>query len=400
MSDTVRRRARAGALVALGVSATALLAACGTSGSAGTTGNSGGSASSGSIAASIATAKADLAKVQQPATSYPGITKTAHPVDLHGKKIMIVPIADTVDILNGIARNAQTALEHMGATVKICDGKGDPTDVSTCLQQAQADHDDAVATQFVPFGMVPNVYSALSKAGITIVINGDAAAPGKTYPAKVSFNISTKDLDALAKLQGEAAVADFGSAANVINTEQTTTANQIEQGETTAKEIKALCPSCPVTTVQFTQSNASQLASRISAALVADPKANVIEAAVDTFVPEIRQGILAAGRSPGVGPGHVEIISNGSDLASLQLVKAGIQAHDMGNSAVFDGYALADAIEKAMSGDQVLPAPAFTRDFVKSNVQDLPLTTDAYNTMAWFGDDSFKEQFYAAWGGQ
>lgn len=393
MPVTVRRRTRVGALAAIGLAVPALLAGCGSSGSTAATG---GSASD----ASIAKAKADIAKVQKAATSYPGITATKHPVDLHGKKIAIVPIADTVDILNGIARNAKVALEHMGATVKICDGKGDPTDVSTCLQQAKADHVDAVATQFVPFGMVPNVYDSLAKDGTTIVLNGDEATPGQTYPKTVSFNSSTDDLDRLAELQGEAAIADFGSDANVINLQQTTTANQIEQGKTTEDTIKKLCPSCPVTTVQFTQSNASQLPSRVSAALVSNPKANVIEAAVDTFVPQIRQGILAAGRTPGVGPGHVEIISNGSDLASLQLVKAGVQAHDMGNSPVFDGYALADAIEKAMSGDKVPAAPPFTRDFVKSNVQDLPLTTAAYNSMAWFGDESFKAEFYKAWGGQ
>lgn len=388
MSTNVRHHARVGALVTAALAATTALAAC----SGGGSGGSGGTA--------IPEAKAAIAKVQPAATSYPGISPTKSPVSLKGKKIMIVPIADTIDILAGIASNAKAALEGMGATVKICDGKGDPTDVSTCLQQAKSQHVDLVATQFVPFGMEPNIYTSLSNAGIKVVINGDAPEKGRTYPANVGFNISTEDLDTLSKLQGDAALAEFGTDANVINLEQTQTANEIEQGEAVTKEIKRLCPSCPVTTVKFVQSNASQLPSQVSAALVANPKANVIESAVDSFIPQIRQGISAAGRTAGLGSGHVEIISNGSDLAALQLIKQGVVAHDMGNSPVFDGYALADAIDKSLAGNPIPPAPPFTRDFVKSNVQDLPLTTAGYNTMAWFGNDSFKKEYQKAWGGK
>ena len=53
------------------------------------------------------------------------------------------------------------------------------------------------------------------------------------------------------------------------------------------------------------------------------------------------------------------------------------------------------------TGDEVAAVEAedmVTRDFNADNVGDLELSTEAYFTPDWFGDDAFKQVFLTAWG--
>jgi hypothetical protein len=50
-------------------------------------------------------------------------------------------------------------------------------------------------------------------------------------------------------------------------------------------------------------------------------------------------------------------------------------------------------------GEPVTPdSGASMRVFTKDNVGDAELTPEAYLTPAWYGDDSFKQHYAAAWG--
>jgi hypothetical protein len=54
-----------------------------------------------------------------------------------------------------------------------------------------------------------------------------------------------------------------------------------------------------------------------------------------------------------------------------------------------------------MAGDEVAavePEDMVTRDFNADNIGELDLTTEAYFTPDWFGDDAFKQGFLTAWG--
>lgn len=395
---------RAGALVAAGLATATFLTACGSS----STGNSGSAAPAGTSsttsttgsgsgnsadAAGIAKAKADIAKAMQPRTQWPAVQKIAHPVDLHGKKIMLVPVVGTVSVLSGMANTAKNVLTQLGATVTICDGKADPTQVANCLGQAKSQGDFAVGTLFVSYQMAPNAFDALAASGTKIVITGDEPQPGKTYPAGLQFSNSQNNLMNMSRLQAEQALADFGDKANLIVEELTDTGDQIAQGQAVVSELAKLCPDCTSTVMKMTTANADKVASQVSAALVSHPDANVITLPVDTWMPQTLQGVQAAGRA-----GKVELISTGSDVDGLQRVASGQESADFGSSVVLDGYELVDALERDMAGEKVVPAFMQTRDFVKSNVQGLTLTPAAYNSTEWFGTDGFKKNFMTAWG--
>lgn len=390
----VRRRAGAGMA---GVTAAAVLAACGSAGV--TSGHS--SAGSGSTAApssssgaAVAEARKQLASLQNPITSWPGITRIANPVSVSGKKIMIVPFADTVAILHGMAVAAQQALQHMGADVTICDGKASPTSVASCLNEAQTQHYFAVATDFVAYPMDSTAFNSLAASGTRVVIGGDTPVTGQSYPPRIQFYDSTASLTKVFANEADAAVADEGARADVLSLDLTDTATQLATDQAVAQRFKALCPACTLVQVRFSTSNATQLASTVSAELTSHPGINAIIVPVDTFVPMVLQGVQSAGFT-----GKAEIISTGSDLAGLQRVASGQVAHDFGSSAVFDGYGLANAVMQAVSGEKVTPGHEVTRDFNKSTVQGLDLAPSEYYTADWFGNSSFETAFYQAWGG-
>lgn len=383
------------AVAAGGLLAAATLAACGSSGSSSSSGAAPDSSDPG-----VVQATANIKKAQAAITSWPGITPIDGAVDLTGKKITIVPLSATVSVLNGMAQSAAAALRHMGAQVSVCDGKAAPTQVASCLQTAQSQHDYAVVTEFVSYGMVPNALASLSNAGTHVLVVGDSPEKGTTYPKNVAFQEQSQSLITMSKLEADAAIADYGTKANILVEELTDTANQLAQGQAVVDELKAKCPSCTATVTKFTTANATQLPSQISSQLVSHPTINAVVLPVDAWMPQSIQGVTSAGKSVGTGTGHIELISTGSDVDGLQRVATGQEAHDFGAPVQFDGYTIANAVELQAAGKPVPNQSTVTRDFVKSNVSGLQMNATGYNGSSWFGNSSFIPQFYKAWGGK
>lgn len=392
LSKSSSRVARAGVIFAAGLAAATFLTGCGSSSvsDANSADNAGGGSTN---TAGVATAKADIAKAELPETKWPTVPAVSPAVSLQGKQVMIVPMAGTVSVLAGMADTAKAVMTKLGATVTVCDGKADPTQVANCLQQAQSQHDFAAITLFVSYDMAPNSFQSLAASGTQVLLDGDSPKPDETYPANVQFADTQPDLVRMSQLEAEQAIANHGTGANVIVEQLTDTPDQIAQGQAVADELKKLCPQCTSKVVQISTANADKIASQISAALVSDPDANAITLPVDSWMPETIQGAQAAGRL-----GKVDLISTGSDVDGLQKVLAGQEAADFGSSVVFDGYELVDGVEREAAGQKVLKTFVQTRDFVKSNVGGLSLTPAAYNTTAWFGTDGFEQNFLKAWG--
>lgn len=350
--------------------------------------------SSASSAVGIVEATAKVKAAQSPISEWPSPGAVSRGTDLHGKKVLIVPILGVVSVLNVQVLSETEALEHLGATVSVCDGKGDPTAVGSCLQQAATQNVHAVITMGVPYKMAPNAFQALAAAGTTVLLWGDEPQAGTTYPKGIFFQSTAENLKAMSALQADAALADLGQKANIIVVQGTDNANQIAAGQASVDEFMKLCPSCAKPTLTKTSSaTLDKLASAISAALVSNPNANAVLLLVDTFVPMAVQGIASAGKT-----GSISIISGGSDLDGLQRIKSGQQAHDLGSPGEYIGYVIVNGLMQALAGDQVSPTPTVTRDFVSPNVQGLNLTAAAHSGSEWFGNDSFKQAFYTVWG--
>jgi len=392
MSQTRRTISRAAtAAIATGVGLS-FLAACGSSSSSDSAGSAAKDDSA--SAAGVATAKKDIAQVQDPITSWPAVTPIAKPVDLHGKRITLVPLGTNIPVINGSTNAVKTALTHMGASVNICDGKFDPSAVSSCLRQAQTDKVDAVMSLFVDYKMAPNSFDAVQKAGIPVLVANEPPSPGKQITSNFAFFDNSETVVQNMQKLSEVALADKGTDANALWLTLTDSPTTVKSTSAGVDEFKKLCPTCGLATTSFTTANLDKLPSAVSAALVSHPKTNVVIVPVDSFVSAATQGVQSAGYT-----NKVEVVSASGALDALQRVKSGTLAHDFGTSVVYEGYTMANAMVQLLSGEKVTPdTHSVTRDFNKDNVADLPLTTAAYNTPQWYGSDSFEQAFYKAWG--
>lgn len=388
------RRARFLGTAALTSVAALALAACGTASGSSSANGSGTGSGDGASSASVTQAKQEIAKLEKPITQWPAVAAVKTPVDLTGKNVMIIPLGDNIPVMHGMSLGAKQALEHQGAKVTLCDGKINPTQIASCLQQAQSSKDYAVISMFVAYPMDANAFDAAANAGVKVLIAGDTPEPGKTYPTGIDFFSFSKSLQTLSGHEAEAAVAEKGSNANVIWLGQTDSADTIAQADAGQKRFKELCPSCGFELARYSTANSDKIPSTLSALLVSHPNTNVVVLPVDTLAPQALQGIQSAGYAQ-----KVTIISTGGDLSGLQRIASGNgQSDDFAAPVIYNGYAMVNGLMQLASGQKVDPLTNVTRDLTKNNIKSIKLSEDEYFTNHWFGDDSFEQAFYTAWG--
>lgn len=376
--------------VTAAVAALALLGAC-AQGSDKEAGNGGSDADS---QAGIAAAKKTIETLSKPVTEFPAEPALSKPVDLKGKKVTVIPLGDNIPVIHGVAVGVEDALEPLGATVSICDGKFNPSSVADCLKQAGDQGADAVISLFIDYEMAGTAFDALAKKGVSTLVGGVAASGGRASDKTLAFYDNTGRVGKLYETMSEAAVAHGGPDTNALwlrLMDSTTTRSASEDG---VKKFKELCPSCGVATADFTTANLDKLPSAVSSALVANPDTTTMIVPVDSFVPPALQGLQAAGLAD-----KVKIVSSSSDLAGLQRVRDGQQISDLGTPVIYEGWKYANGLMQLLAGDEVQKADAMvTREFNADNIGELELTDKAYFTPDWFGGDAYKQAFHDAWG--
>lgn len=380
-------RARALAVTALAVS---LVGACGAGERAATVDDPAATAAS---ADGVQQAK-DAMAGWSAAPEWPEVTKIGQPVDLSGKSFTYVALGDQIPVIHGVGVGVTEALGAAGATVKICDGKFNPTAVADCLKAAGDEKVDGVITAFVDYQMAGPAFDALVAKGVKVIVGGVAPSGGRAADESLAFYDNTPRVFALHESLSNAAIAEGGEDTNVLWVrlmDSTTTTGASAKGIET---FKTLCPSCGIAETEFTTANVDKLATSISAALVSNPDTNAVIVPVDSFVPPVLQGIQSAKFA-----GKVKVYSSSSDLAGLQRVKDGQQAADLGTPVLFEGWKFANAMVQLMAGQEVEKGEDFmTRAFTAANVGELTLDDKSYLTADWFGGDGYEQKFLAAWG--
>ena len=126
------------------LTATAVLAACGSSSSS--SGSTAASTSPGASSSSSSTsaASAGVAKAQQMVTQLESTTST-YPVPtasikgvsaLKGKTVYYIPLVQFIPGFVVTAATMKTALAKAGVNLQVCNGNGVPSTVASCVQQA------------------------------------------------------------------------------------------------------------------------------------------------------------------------------------------------------------------------------------------------------------------------
>ena len=381
---------RSGAALVAAVAAIGLVAGCAEPSSNAVAGN--GTAKD--TQAGITEAKDALAAWGKEITEYPAEPALSKTPDMTGKKVVIIPLGDQIPVLHGVAVGVEEAMQAVGATTKICDGKFNPTSVADCLKQAGDQGADAVVSLFVDYAMAGTAFDALAAKGVPTLLGGVAPTGGRTADETLAFYDNNGRVKKLYEAMATSAVANGGADTKALFLRLMDSSTTRDASAAAVTKFGELCPTCTVSTVDFTTANLDKLPSAVSAALVSHPDTNTLVVPVDSFVPPALQGVQSAGKA-----GKIKVVSSSSDLAGLQRIKDGQQVSDLGTPVIYEGWKFANGLMQLLAGDPVKPADALvTRDFNASNVSSLELSDSAYFTMKWFGNESFKDAFLSAWG--
>lgn len=366
--------------------ATFLLAACG-GGESEVSGGSAGTAQS-SAAAS------EAAKVLEPLTktiTWPEPVKLSKAVDVKGKTVWWVPIGDSVPAIHAQGEGFKQAIEAAGGTVKLCDGKFNPSDIGNCLASAGREQAAAVVTDYIDYAMVPNAFEQLKKEGVPVLIAGVAPPESKSSDAQLAFFDTTPSTNLLNEAAAAGALVAGGDSPTGLTFILTDSSATRTANEAAVKKWQTLCADCPLETIEFSTANLDKLSSQVSAALVKNPKINVVLVPDDSFVAPVEQAVKTVGS-------EIKVVSIGGNLANLQNVASGSQAGSIGVPSVYHGWEIANGLFQLLVGDEVKPKTVLTaRYFDSSNVSSLNLTDTAFLSDEWYGDNSYKDAFRAAW---
>lgn len=377
--------------VAITASACLALTACGAGESSSGSDKAAGSGSA--TAASVDEAKSQVADWSKELTTWPEVTKIAKPADLKGKKVTLVQLGDQIPVIHGVAVGEKEALEKLGASVTMCDGKFNPTAVADCLKTAGDQKADYVITNFVDYDMVPAAIDALTARGTKVLVGSMHESAKAKKSENLAFYDATERVALLYEAMATDAFAGQGEKTQPLFLKLMDSSTTKDASERMIAKFEELCPSCESSSVEFTTANLDKLASSVSAALVSNPDTNAVVVPVDTFVPPAIQGAKSANKIK-----QIKVYSSSSDLAGLQRVKDGSQASDLGTPVIFEGWKHVNALMQMASGEKVQPADVLvTRAFTPENVKDLDLTPKTYLTDDWFGT-GYQDDFLQAWG--
>ena len=357
------------------------------------------SAGSSDAPAAVSTeAKAAQAKVDENTQAVDTFTAPGDPVQgvdaLQGKTVYFVPATYQVPVFQALAGSLKGALGVAGIDVEVCDGKSNPANMATCIQQGIDAKAGAIITGSIPQDLASVAFESAQRAGIPIV-NTMTAPAGPGDPTQMAY--LTPDYIALQSLSANSVIADSDGAANVLYIEITDTPATVlwaEQGALATYEQG--CPKCEVSVIKANTGQFDKLPSLVTSELTKNPDIDYVQTEVSFAVQPTVEGLQAANAT------SVKIASMDGVLATLQMLEGGQFLHsDVGfNADALAWYAADDAL-RMMAGQpaNVNVAFPYQRLFTPDNVGDLNLTPDAEKSGEWYGSTDYQDGFRQLWGG-
>jgi ribose transport system substrate-binding protein len=375
------------------VAGTALLsAACGSSSSTAT------STSSGTSSAGVAQAKAVVAKLSQPTTSYRPPGPAIDVKSLSGKSVWYIPLSLSVPVF-AIANNTlQTALGKVGITEHSCSGESNPSATSACIDQAVARNAGAIVTDAIPVALAANAFADAESHHIPVLVV-DQLPPHPGAPGAVQGSGNDKlaysPLQAASLVTAEAdwTIADSGGKANVLLMPYTDSPSTLSYDVSTEAVFKHDCPSCRLTVQKIGLADASLAPSQTSSALLSHQGIQYVLPEFDALDQGVFQGIQQSGFAH-----RVKVATSAGDLPALQAIKAGQLSLDVGESFPYGGWADADEAMRMMLGKPIVTEKPPLRLFTAANVGSLALTPAAQAAGSWYGSSAYTTMFEHLWG--
>lgn len=395
MSPANVRRAGRRAVLTSGLVAAALaLAAC--SSSAGSSGSSSGgtpASSSGATSSGVALAKQAVTQMEQPPT-WQGPTATVNVASAKGKVADLINLTEEIPALHEWAAVAQAQLTKLGVKANICDAKGTPEGITSCLTQDIAARPAVIVAMALDTDFIHSYIAKATAAGIKVITaqTGTPGIPqGTGAVAEVTFNYPE-----VGKMLG----TWFASSSGCKGYPQIITSTSSRQPS--AAEVAGIqaavqqyCPSSTALSVQnvlipdWPTGLPTVTRSVLTSNATLDYLLPLYDGMTIYMVPAIKQMHLSH-------PVQVGSFNATPVVMQNELAKESPLSADVGGPNDWYGYALTDEIVRVLAGapvvaDEKVPLRLFTRD----NLSSIDLSA---KESTWYGTVNFACQYDKLWG--
>lgn len=370
--------------------ATTLLAAvaCGAP-----TSSSAGAGGGDSSAPGVAKAKAAAAKAAQRLPAYPVPSETVDGVSaLKGRTVYYVPITQQAPQFGITARALKKALGAAGLELQVCNGGSNPSQVSSCVNQAVGARAGAIITDSIPYGMAANALGAAQKKKIPVLISDQI--PDPAHPASGTLAYLEGGGRAMLVAAADWIIADSAGGGKVLINMSTDSPSTKAYVASAQAEFKARCPKCKVVVNPISSANFSMIASSTSSALLRNPGVQYVLSEFEQYLQPTLGGIQQSGKSA-----KVTAVTTAAQVGGLQTLKGGtVLKANVGQASAFQGWASTDAVLRMMLKQKVRPVTTPIRLFTTDNVGSVKLTSQAEDSGSWFGPADFPAAYQKLWG--
>jgi ribose transport system substrate-binding protein len=362
------------------------LAACGSSdddGGSTSTGASGSSASATTSKAADSAAQKVVDEFSSKVT-WPGPNDPVTPPS--GKKLTVIICGSQGITCVRVGNGVKAAGQALGYSVKVVDGRSDPTVWNQAIKGAVADKTDGIALAAVPPALVADAIKSATAAGIPV-----AAGLSTAGPAQVKANPNRTDI---ARANGAYIAIDSGGKANVLSIRDDEFPETKFTSDLLPRQLAQMCSACKVTEeIDFTLALAAQrLASKVTQALRNHPEINYVTTPFDTVNVFVQQGIAAAQKK-----GKVKIVGVGGDPPSVDAIKAGDEVSSFGEPGEWVGWMLTDGLVRLFAKKSVPPLDK-TTDSNYDVPQRYITAKTPLDPQGWQGGYDFQTKFKQLWG--
>jgi ribose transport system substrate-binding protein len=308
-----------------------------------------------------------------------------------GGTLYYVPITQQSPQFAVDEKGVKAAASALGMKVQVCDGKGTPTEVSTCIDNATNAKAAGIILDAVPYDMASNSIAAAQKAGIPVVIGNQLA--DDRHPTTATFTYTAVSGSAQQEALARWIIADSDGKANVLINETTDGKSQIQYVQDALAVFKDECAGCTVATNEVSSANFSQVPSSTSSALLKNPDTDYLMIEFAQFLQASQAGVQNAGAN-----GRVTTVAGSASLNDIKAVASGTVGAAAAQASAFAGWMYVDATLRLIAGQEVPEYTIPIRLFTKDSMSDVTLTEDAEASGEWFGPADFTDQFKKLWG--
>ena len=274
-----------------------------------------------------------------------------------GKTVMIISCGQANDNCTDMGGGFTKAAKILGWTVKLCDGKLDPTVAQACFRQAVAEKVDGIVNLAWDCPIVKAPLQQAVNAGIKVIgihaFDCGQIHPGDKNLFNVQLNYGTlgKDQpDAWRAWGGAMAVAALKAAKGgaILYPDDTAEFASFKfMKEGWDAKVKELAPNTKVVPLPWTVSEAGpKLGAKVQAAILKNPDITVVDAAVNPAL-----GFLTGVKQSGKADSIAVVEGHGSSTEG-DLVRSGQLAAIIGWPCDWWGFGAADALNSAFAGRQ------------------------------------------------